>query len=223
MKKALVVGINNYEIYPLKGCVSDAREVARLLERNEDRTPNFAVKLEVDIKTKAELKEKIVNLFFGSSDVALLYFSGHGTISETGGYLVTPDARHYDEGISMTEILSLANNTSIKDRIIILDCCYSGNIGTPTALPGNDAYLKEGLSILTASRNVESATEVNGHGVFTNLLIDALSGGASDLKGNISPGSIYAHIDQALGAWDQRPVFKTNVSRFTSLRTVMPP
>ena len=45
----------------------------------------------------------------------------------------------------------------------------------------------------------------------------------ANLVGDISPGSIYAHIDQSLGAWDQRPVFKTNVKSFVSLREVEPP
>ena len=36
-------------------------------------------------------------------------------------------------------------------------------------------------------------------------------------------GSVYAHIDQSLGPWSQRPVFKTNVKRFISLRKVHPP
>jgi len=69
----------------------------------------------------------------------------------------------------------------------------------------------------------ESALEVNGKGVFTSLVIDALHGGAADLRGHITPGSIYAYVDQALGAWDQRPIFKTNVTRFTSLRSISPP
>jgi hypothetical protein len=42
------------------------------------------------------------------------------------------------------------------------------------------------------------------------------------LRGHITPGSIYAYVDQALGPWDQRPIFKTNVTRFTSLRTITP-
>ncbi len=45
-------------------------------------------------------------------------------------------------------------------------------------------------------------------------------------KGNsyrATPGSVYAHIDQSLGAWEQRPVFKTNVKQFVSLRRVTPP
>jgi hypothetical protein len=43
------------------------------------------------------------------------------------------------------------------------------------------------------------------------------------LVGDVTPGSIYAHIDQSLGPWDQRPVFKTNVKSFVSLRKVQPP
>ncbi len=60
-------------------------------------------------------------------------------------------------------------------------------------------------------------------GVFTALLVDALHGGAADLRGHVTPGAIYAYVDQALGAWDQRPIFKTNVTQFTSLREVRPP
>jgi hypothetical protein len=41
--------------------------------------------------------------------------------------------------------------------------------------------------------------------------------------GDITPGSIYAHIDQSLSAWEQRPIFKTNVKRFCSIRKVTPP
>jgi hypothetical protein len=54
-------------------------------------------------------------------------------------------------------------------------------------------------------------------------VVSALQGGAADLRGHITPGSIYAYVDQALGPWDQRPIFKTNVTRFTSLRTITPP
>ncbi|HDH53082.1 MAG TPA: caspase family protein, partial [Nitrospirae bacterium] len=87
---------------------------------------------------------------------------------------------------------------------------------------GRTTQLNEGVSILTASKADEASVEVNGHGVFTNLLLDALQGGAADLRGHISPGGVNAYIDQALGPWGQRPVFKTNVTRFTSLRTITP-
>jgi len=85
------------------------------------------------------------------------------------------------------------------------------------------AELTEGLTILTASTEDQYASEENGSGVFTSLLVDALEGAAANLVGDVTPGSVYAHIDQSLGPWAQRPVFKTNVKSFVSLRRVQPP
>jgi len=221
MKKALVVGINNYPSSPLRGCINDASSIFTIIETHGDGSPNFDVRLETDVQTKSELKTMIVELFSGTSDTVLLYFSGHGFLNEIGGYLVTPDHAKYDEGISMDEILILANQSKVKNKIIILDCCHSGAMGSPT-ISGTTCQLSEGTSILTASRDDEPSMEINGHGIFTNLLLDALQGGAADLRGHISPGGVYAYIDQALGAWKQRPVFKTNVTNFTSLRTINP-
>jgi hypothetical protein len=79
------------------------------------------------------------------------------------------------------------------------------------------------MTILTASTKDQYASEKNGSGVFTTLFVDALNGAAGNLVGDITPGSVYAHIDQSLGPWAQRPVFKTNVKSFVSLRKVQPP
>jgi hypothetical protein len=223
MRKALLIGINNYPGSPLHGCIADASAVASIIEVNGNGSPNFDVKLKTDVPTKSELKGLIVELFKGDSEITLLYFSGHGYLNDIGGYIVTPDYQPHDEGVSMDEILHLANESKAKNRVIILDCCHSGAFGSPKNNSGKISHLAEGVSILTASRDQEAALEVNGHGVFTNLLLDALQGGAADLQGAITPGSIYAYVDQALGAWDQRPVFKTNIKAFAKIRTTQPP
>ena len=44
-----------------------------------------------------------------------------------------------------------------------------------------------------------------------------------NLLGEVSPGSIYSYVDQSLGAWEQRPVFKANIKAFVSLRKNTPP
>ena len=223
MKRALIVGINDYPSAPLRGCINDASGLNSILETHGDGSPNFACRLETNIKTKSDLKGLIVDLFkVNSVDTALFYFSGHGYINEFGGYIVTPDFKTYDEGVSMDEILTIVNESLIKNKIIILDCCHSGAMGSPKIGGGRVSNIEDGVTILTASRNDEPSLEINGHGVFTNLLLDALQGGAADLRGHITPGSVYAYIDQALGPWDQRPVFKTNVTQFTSLRIVTP-
>jgi hypothetical protein len=227
MKKALIVGVNYYpNSNPLYGCVNDAYEVKSVLERNGDGSVNFDVKLMTadshkDSIERGELKDSIEDLFQSDVETALFYFAGHGHIEATGGYLLASDCKRGDDGVSLSEILILANSSPAKNKIIILDSCHSGIAGTP---PSGDqlATLAEGLTVLTASTKDQYATEENGSGVFTTLLVDALCGSAANLTGDITPGSIYAHIDQSLGAWEQRPVFKTNVKQFVSLRTVSP-
>jgi hypothetical protein len=45
MKKALIVGINDYPNSPLGGCVNDANAIRTLLESHGDGSPNFNVKM----------------------------------------------------------------------------------------------------------------------------------------------------------------------------------
>lgn len=222
VRKALVVGINNYPSAPLKGCCNDSEAIKDLLTNHGNGNPNFAVWQKNNVSTKAELRQLIEQCFDGDADVAVFYYSGHGHIDSVGGYLVTPDYTPHDWGVSLQEVLTIANNSKCKERIIILDSCYSGFMGSISTAGQNTAVINEGVTILTASRNTETSMEIAGHGVFTSLLIEALKGGAADVTGHITIGGIYAFIDKALGPWNQRPVFKTNVTRFTSLREVEP-
>jgi Caspase domain len=228
MKKALVVGINYYpNAGNLHGCVNDAYAVRHVLARHMDGQLNFDVKLvtAVDEQTsvsRKQLKEDVISLFADDSEIALLYFAGHGHVEDVGGYLVTSECSNGDGGLPLDELLNLANASKAKNKILILDSCYSGVAGTPKSL-GDRALLSEGMTILTASSKDQYAQETNGSGVFTSLFVDALNGGAANLLGDVTPGSIYAHIDQSLGSWEQRPIFKTNVKAFTSLRKVAPP
>lgn len=225
MRKALVVGIDYYEHgSPLHGCVNDAHDVKAVLERHSNGSINFDVKPltgtgPTSPVTRVQLKDSIAALFAGDSETALFYFAGHGHVETTGGYLLASDARRGDEGVSLAEILTLANTSRARNKVIILDSCHSGIAGaSPTAT--QMAELTEGMTILTASTADQYASEENGGGVFTSLLVDALNGSAANLLGDITPGSVYAHIDQSLGSWEQRPVFKTNVKNFVSLRKV---
>jgi hypothetical protein len=228
MRKALVVGIDYYEnISRLFGCVNDAYSVKNALERHGDGTINFSVNLMTATDssymiTRKRLKETVQELFNDDCEVGLFYFAGHGYIESTGGYLITSDCKDGDDGFSLNELLSIVNSSKCKNKIIMLDSCHSGIVGTPNE-NYNNAIIHEGVTILTASSARQYASEKDGHGVFTSLLVDALNGGAANLLGEITPGSVYAHIDQSLGPWEQRPVFKTNVKNFTSLRKVNPP
>lgn len=226
MKKALLIGINDYpKGNELKGCIEDINLVKAAIERNGDNTTNFDVKMMPNVKTSNDVMNAISKLFEGEGDISLLYFSGHGYVNNTGAEIVMPkdienDTQYY-KGIQMSTIMKIVNNSHVRNKIIILDCCHSGNMGKYD-LEDSGSILNTGVSILAACREDEYALEIGGHGIFTELLCSALNGGASDFCGNITIGGVYAYIDRSFGPWDQRPIFKTNVNEFVPLRKIKP-
>ncbi|WP_222260298.1 caspase domain-containing protein [Rhizobium leguminosarum] len=154
-KRALVIGVNDYEGDTLAGCVNDATAIATCLEADGDGTPNFGVRLLTSNTTnitRKVLKQEIVELFAEDAEMVLFYFAGHGNIDpETNtGYLVSQDGDEAAPGFPLTDLLELANKACprIKSTVIILDSCNSGSLvrsqaRSPTA---------SSRSLVTASR-----------------------------------------------------------------------
>jgi len=249
MKRALMVGINEYgESAPaLKGCVADAWRMFRVLSTHEDGSQNFecmllanpgtsyepeiigvqkddpdSIRLETKI-TAALLKEHLHQLFTEKADIVLFYFAGHGTVNDLGGYLVTYDFEPFNPGVSMPELITQANNAEADEVVIVIDCCHSGKFGEIPILGNENAILREGVSILTGSASSQPTVEENGGGLFTNVVYEALNGVATDFLGRITVANLYTYVDQAFGAWKQRPLYKSNVRRMVTLREAMPP
>src|SRR5215471_6175463 len=202
MKRALLVGIDAYPSSPLSGCVNDAHAMHDLLQCNDDASPNFDCKLLVapsQAVTQAVLLTHLERLFARPADVALFYFSGHGTVDSRGAHLSTQSG-----GVSITDVLTLAAQNSVREVVIVLDCCFSGALGSVPAIDDKAelALLREGLSILTASRPDEPSEELSGEGdalprgLFTSLVCDALAGGAADVIGDVTVAGVYAYVDQ---------------------------
>jgi hypothetical protein len=225
-RKALIVGIDHYKhTKNLKGCIHDAKEMERLLERHDhtlEKDKNFYVTLITSDRSnvvRETVRDQIEELFRDMREISLLYFSGHGYIENTGGYLLTTENKRGDQGVSMNDILIMANNSPATNKIIILDCCHSGGFGKDP-LNKDIVSITEGVTILSASAPDQYALELNGEGVFTKLLIHALEGGGANILGEISAGSVYSYIDKSMGENGQRPFFTTNVRRFVTLRRI---
>lgn len=231
MRRALCVGIDLYRANALTGCVSDATRLSDLLRRHEDGSPNFSTKTLVapdggtmTAVTTAILRESFEELLRHPAEAALFSFSGHGTENNLGGYLVTQDAKKYHEGVSMSDMITIANESKVEEVVILLDCCHSGHLGNSPLVDNTKTLLREGVSILTASRGEQVSVEDagGGGGLFTSLVADALQGGAADILGHVTAPSIYGYLEGALGAWEQRPLFKSHVSKLVPLRKCFP-
>ena len=231
VNKALLVGIDHYEWAPLKGCVADARAMERVLSTHHDGSPNFHCRTVTSGDrnrrvTEAQLRKEIREFFQGVGDIALFYFSGHGSEDNLGGYLTAQDSEKYSLGLPFTELLQVAQQcVEYREIFIILDCCYSGKMPSPNdanTLGGGLLLPRKGISILTASRPEQYSMERGGRGVFTRILEKGLEGNAADLLGHVTVAGLYHYADRLLGPFQQRPMFKAHVSGFKVLRQCTP-
>lgn len=237
MRKALVIGINEYGTRSLKGCVNDALRIHTLLWRHQNDELNFHSRIWTAPAVNVAMAKgpplppsinqsslrRVLEEFFADRhcELALVYFAGHGALNKLGGYLVTQDAQSYNQGLSMSDLLTLAHQSSIPEIIFILDCCHSGAFGNDRVAEGV-VTLRDGITVLSACGPTEFSLEENHRGVFTSLLCDGLDGGAADIQGKVTVASLYAYADEALGAFQQRPFFKASVSRLPTLRRCAP-
>ncbi|WP_171058040.1 caspase family protein [Modestobacter altitudinis] len=234
MKRALLVGIDHYPtVGSLTGCVADATALSHPLARHADGSPNWRTELITGKAgsatiTRHRLRGALAALFANARDADLLFFfAGHGAQTLWGADLVTQDAAQNSLGVSMNDLVTLANDSPARSVTILLDCCFSGDTGNTPGLQAagvaenfrlNKAVVRENVTIMAASRGTEPSQEAGGHGAFTRVLLDGLEGGATDHRGNVTALSLYGYVSPAFDAWEQRPVLKTYLTEPVLLR-----
>jgi Caspase domain len=221
MRRALVIGIDGYPTAPLSGCKADAEAIAALLRRNADDTPNFDVRCITDPSAleRTAVRELVAETFRDPAEAALFFFAGHGAITEFGGALVTPDVTSYGDGVPLADVLATLQGSPVSQKIVLLDCCFSGAFGHVPAAGSTEIGLPHNTAVLTASLASQPAEERANRGVFSSLVCAALDGGAADVLGKVTVASTYAYADEILGPWDQRPTLKANLTTLLPLRT----
>lgn len=238
-KLALLIGIDDYEsaekFESLNCCVNDATAMHAMLahhwspaegvkgQKNYNArlcTSNTGKRITTEFLRKQV--KTLMNHPMGDGEV-LFYFSGHGVANDKGGFLVTQDSTPENPGFPMVELLEAANGSRNSSVVIILDCCNSGQIGNITDGEGlNRVTIGPNVTILAASGATQESSEDWEHSLFTQYLLEALDGGAADVRGEVSAAAIYAYADQALGPWDQRPVYKSYARRLNPIRQCEP-
>ncbi|MGF1536401.1 MAG: caspase family protein [Elainellaceae cyanobacterium] len=231
MRDALSVGINTYQYLPkLKTPANDANAIATLLEQygsfrvqrlpeviREERT---AVGRRTPV-TLPELEAALIRLFKPSGSnvpqTALFYFSGHGIQRDAGireGYLALSESQPEAgaAGLSLFWLRRLMQESPVRQRIVILDCCHSGELLTfseadPGARPGTDRMF------MVACREYEAAYEsISGHhGVLTQAILDGLDP-RCHAAGRVTNYSLTSAVSRALSAHSQtqQPLFENS-------------
>ncbi|TVQ07508.1 MAG: hypothetical protein EA368_14100 [Leptolyngbya sp. DLM2.Bin27] len=228
-RDALVVGVNTYQNLPsLQAPAQDAESVARCLENfgecrvvrlPEAITHQQPVISQRGVVTTAMLEEALIKLFKPAGknvpQTAIFYYSGHGLQRQAGiqeGYLATADANpatgHY--GLSLHWLRRLLQESPVRQRVILLDCCNSGEFfnmleADPGARAGTDRLF------IAAAREYEAAYESLGgsHSVFTEALLLGLN--PYKVKGGIANGhSLTDVVNRKLKGELQQPLFESS-------------
>ena len=228
-RDALIVGINQYQSLPvLNTPASDAAAVADCLQTQGEFRVHRLPEVIKDGKatvgrrrgvTTQALEAALIQLLKPKGKniptTALFYFSGHGLQRDAGiqeGYLATSDADpgRGNFGISLFWLRRLLQQSPVRQLIVILDCCHSGELFTfsdadPGARTGTDCLL------MAASREYESAYESLGgeHSVFTQALLSGLNP-YDQSSGKVSNYSLSEHVSQQLRGEIQQPLFESS-------------
>lgn len=208
---ALLIATYEYEDPGLRRLTTPAHDAEALAAVLEDPAiAGFEVRTLVNAPTH-EVGEAIAE-FYGDSrrdDLTLLYFTGHGLKDDNGRLHLAMSTTKRDRlrftALSAQLVDEAMADSLSRQKILILDCCYSGSYQTQQfAKSDSDVHTLEklggrGRTVLTASDSTQYAFEgstIHGEAaqsVFTRHLVDGLRDGTADLDGD---GDIT--VDEAL-------------------------
>ena len=225
-KWALVVGVNQLPMAPLKYCVKDAHVVSQILQQQGGYPEKQIITL-VDNPAKPQLHPTAKNIMqeltamlnkVDADDTVVVSFSGHGwkTVDANGKeeyYLIPIDFNgNANSAVEMKKLRELLEKSPARQKLLILDCCHAGGAkGLPqfvkqfAATNATPAELQsvfvnaKGIWTLTSCRAAETSLEWadKKHGLFTYFLADGLRGNADyDRDGFITVHELALYVLQ---------------------------
>jgi hypothetical protein len=229
-RDALIVGINRYQYQGLPNLNSpalDAEAIAVLLEQYGDfrvtrlpeaispeKQPYVAQGFELGLDNLEKALEKLF-MPEGRSipDTALFYFSGHGLRRKRGfseGFLASSDCDPQKSfwGLSLRWLRELLAESPIKQQIVLLDCCHSGEFFNFKEKNPDDRALNRDRCFIAASREFEAA-QVSLHSKYS-VLTEALLEGLEPIRqDSITNFDLVNYLDQRLdnSKITQRPMY----------------
>lgn len=226
MLKALVIGVSDYISMKqpnLPFCKNDILAIrdALILGLKIDKS-NIATCGESEIVTGTEFLYALNNLISNThaDDTLIFYFSGHGGTLSDGHHLLLSNT-----AIKTKDIIEILEKTPSKNKVIILDCCMSGNFSIDQTAAFNinetvEEFAGKGYAVLASS----NATEISyGHpdkpiSLFTSFLCEAIKDIHLIKQGKKSLYDISKLLFFYLDIWNKRnpqkqqnPIFRANM------------
>jgi len=183
-QKALVIGNRDYAHSPLRNTLNDAKDMASRL-----KSMGFDITLATNLNRQA-MKEVVQafgkRLSESRTDVAFVYFSGHGAQVGEKNFLIPTDNDEFQEEddlqnnvVSAQTILAMMKKANKGMNIMILDACrdnpYKGSEKSHTrGLSRIDPPRGSLVAFATAPGEIASDGDER-NGVYTGALLNALA------------------------------------------------
>jgi hypothetical protein len=188
---ALVIGNSAYSVKPLLNPANDAQDIATELRR-----VGFKVMLHTDLGRRGF--NGAIRHFTNqarTSDLAVVYFSGHGLQTARENYLIPTDASINDErdirseGIALRDLLNDLDEAKVQRIVVILDACRDN----PFQIKSSTRSLARGLApveapsgstvIAFATSDGKVAYDGGGrNGVYTTALLEQMRRSNADIR-----------------------------------------
>lgn len=199
---AIIVGIQDFRnpAYHLTQPVGDATLFKTALETHMPPglgAPDIRLLVtptETD-KTHLVAAIKAMQPHVGPNDAFVFYFASHGEVSHGKYYLITSNVGTMDnlavDALSSRELAGLLAGIPATRKLVVIDACHSQKLGDAMALALADQGMNAGAASTIISRGtgltslsaaatdeeaLEGDKETEGHGLFTYVLVNALTG-----------------------------------------------
>lgn len=216
MRRAIVVASSRFDdshFQPLQFPVRDAERFRDILADPALCGFDEVVLLENEPVMQVRRRLERATRASEPGDLLLFYYSGHGKVDRDGALALAMTDSDSETlrstSLASDEIKALFNASRASQKVMILDCCYSGAMGShgfKGAVSDSINSLAQqftGSFLLTASRGVERAWELadRNAGALTEALVEGVrSGNAGASNDHITLAEIAAYARRVVPA-----------------------
>ncbi|MFJ8932023.1 caspase domain-containing protein [Streptomyces sp. NPDC102364] len=206
--RAVLIGVSEYtdrSFPPVPGAEKSLRGVHRMLvDQDLGAWPSDQVHVLEPFdcrRVMSELRRHAQN----TSGVLLLYFVGHGTVTENGDLVLAMEDTVANEpditGLEYSKIRKILSGSPAKVKAVVLDCCYSGR--AIDVLSADDQHVAnstdaQGTYTLTAADRAAHAGRAGAFTAFTGELLDLIGEGVAGGPPVLTFAELYPRLRQRL-------------------------
>jgi hypothetical protein len=199
--RLLAIGLNHFQskdVPPLTNAAADAKGVADIMQKDVKHdifTDVDAIVLTDEQATLANIDKAFADLAARAKpvDLTLVFLAGHGVDLDGKYYFLPYDLPNLTadairkQSLTHEDLAARLSKFPTARSVVVLDTCYSGAFAVDDSIMrdsrdqtlGKQISHETGRFILAGSSSQQEALDgVDGHGVFTEVLLHGLSGEA---------------------------------------------